>query len=88
MDFSVGDKVRMKIIGPVMTVVLIEKRGGKILFIECTWVSPKMKHYSERFRPEELVLVESASDENASTLESRPIPKIPLRTVDTAFNSP
>jgi uncharacterized protein YodC (DUF2158 family) len=54
-----GDKVRLKSIGPVMEVTAVEKNAlsGQIIYIECEWVSPKKKHYKERFKPEEVMLV-------------------------------
>jgi uncharacterized protein YodC (DUF2158 family) len=58
-QFEKGDKVRLRSIGPVMEVIAVEKNAlnGKIIYIECEWVSPKQKHYKERFKPEEVVLV-------------------------------
>lgn len=54
-EFHVGDRVRLRNIGPVMEVTAIERNlKGAIYLIECSWVSPKQKHYKEKFKPEEL----------------------------------
>jgi uncharacterized protein YodC (DUF2158 family) len=62
MEFEKGDRVRFKTLGHVMEVSAIEKSvfNGKTLYVTCHWTSPKKKHYSERFKPDELVLIERA----------------------------
>jgi len=64
-EFHVGDRVRMKTVSPVMKIIAIERNiKGGIQYIECAWVSPKQKHYTDRFKPEELIHVDSGPDSN------------------------